>query len=79
MTSNDTTARLWITEKVANLFTAEIRNVDGTQPATISSCIDSISQAPEILCEGWTPDDFVALLMIADLAGTDAELEDLIR
>lgn len=73
------TARRWVNERIGNLFDAEIANErdGGVTPATLSSCIDSVSQGAEILCEGWEAGDFVALLMIRDLCDSDTELASL--
>jgi hypothetical protein len=67
-------------DHIKRLFYAEIANEanGGTSPSTLSSTIDSISQAPDIMCEGWTAEDFVALLLICDLVGTGTELGDLL-
>lgn len=73
-------AKKWMTDNIIDLFEAEIANErdGGHSPATISSTIDSVSQAPEIMCEGWLPSDFVALLQIADVVGVNTEVRDLL-
>lgn len=75
------TARSIITEKVENLFLAELANErdGGVSPSTISSALDSISQAPEIMCEGWEMSDWIVLLQIAEGVGFDAELAWLVE
>lgn len=80
-TSRFDMALRWMTPKVADLFHAEIQNeVDGgVAPATLDSTIDSVSQAPEIMCEGWEQNDWTALLMIVSNVGLDAQVEPLFR
>lgn len=74
-TTNDAVVR-WVTPKVADLFSVECANErdGGISPAVISSTIDSVVQAPDIMCPSWEPDDFVALLAITWIAGLDAEV-----
>jgi len=66
----------WMTPKVADLFAAECANErdGGVSPATIASTIDSVTQAPEIMCPGWELPDFVAMLTITWIAGLDAQV-----
>lgn len=73
-------AKSWVTDKIEDLFLAEIANErdGGVSPATLSSTIDSISQAPDIMCEGWESSDFIALLVICDQVGTDTEVSYLL-
>jgi hypothetical protein len=74
------TAQRWMTERVGMLFDEEIANEHngGITPSTLSSCIDSVSQAPDILCDGWETGDWVALLAIRDLCDGNTELADLL-
>lgn len=80
MTPTEAAAK-WMTEKVAHLFYVEIANErnGGVSPATLASAIDSVSQAPDIMCEGWTTEDWVSLLYVVNLVGSDAELDDILR
>lgn len=73
-------AKRWVTDKIRDLFYAEIANErhGGVTPATVSSTIDSISQASDIMCEDWYPQDFASLLLICDLVGTQIEVRDLL-
>lgn len=69
-----------LSENVRNLFHAEIANErdGGISPSTLFSCADSVHQAPDIMCAGWQPDDWAALLWILANDGPDTELEDLL-
>lgn len=75
-----TGAKAWVTDRVSNLFLAEIANErdGGVAPSTLESTIDSVVQCPEVMCEGWATDDFVALLQIVALAGPETEVRELL-
>lgn len=70
----------WLTRRVRALFEAEISNErsGGVSPATIESAIDSVWQGAGIMDEGWTRDDYVALLQIAVVCPPTIELTDLL-
>lgn len=81
-----TSALPWVTPDVARLFEDKIRNEanGGVSPATLSSTIDSVTQMPADLLEGYTvaPSDvgalLVALLVLRDRLPGDTLLVDLL-
>lgn len=74
------TARKWVTPGLTDFFHCEIANErqGGVTPSTVSSAIDSLSQAPDDVFDMVQRADLIGLLMIADLVGTATELRDLL-
>ena len=73
-------ARKYVTENVRNLFYAEIANErdGGVTPSTLFSTVDSVHQAPDIMCDGWFCTDWAELLWLLATLGPDTEVRDLL-
>lgn len=77
-------ARRWMNDDLRRFFDAELANEadGGVSPSTISSAIDSLSQAPDDVVTRWMANDpvrsLIALAQITDLVGTETELGDLL-
>ena len=72
------TAKRWMTPPVEALLVGEVRNErnGGVSPATLTSTIDSLLQGLEVF--GLTEPDYVSLLGIVGIVGTDTEVRELL-
>jgi hypothetical protein len=80
MSRNIDTAKSLVTPNIERLFHAEIANEcdGGVSPSTLFSAVDSMVQAPDIMCEGWTSDDFIKFIHILEWVGDKTELREIL-